>query len=1474
LGEFFCEENMKRVLLIVALCLPAVFVLAGGKRTAMKDSAPVRAENISDPFAAGWMLVDTNGDGIADAVVGKIVVPDKSSAAENAAAANFAARVGYGSTGLTLPIVITASEDRGASAELPRLWIGKTDANGMGEQTNSLAGALEKGQGGVFFAGGNLVVVGADDAGLEAVADAYSARAPYQWKVPGDKFLAIADAVNLAGHASGSILKGLIYAHGEQGIHRVILQANFAVTAEQLASAFDGGHLAAVREIVVLNGATSVMASNPKPLAPMASPATNATTATASDVGAPGNAAESGAGGAAGGDASGAGGAGAATPATKLDLATLYTSRGLFTGSARMPVPSSSDAHLYISAGESGVAMANFAARMGMEATGITLPIASPAAEASVRQVRSQAVIAGDSALAQEVERKLRAGDTVAAQAETPLAAGAGEVRAVDEAFGRRGAILVRGDDAGAASALELLSGHFPNIWETGKQYASLEEIRYDLHRFFSLRSGAGQAAAALYHLDRWMKEIKSGANGAPKISNVKAETYADLADPKLAGFLREYIQRALNILGVEVKAESLRAGTRCCDKDPNLHFEQPGFPFHQAAPTFVEDFTIPWEGNRLLDAVRKVATQVKPNQSARLVARVSEGPEERRALQAQIEDILVKAGADRAQTHVEIICAFKQGYSWLIDEIAPALKGKSVGSVEIGFARDVDASGERAMFSPARWVQELYPVDEMLAKALNIPLEKVTLNEFDAPAGGPTYRVRAMGADGKEILRREFKVTTAMQPYSGVMKTYEQVEVETGWVKLEAGARTILNQRIKTDIEEYWDKYQNVVLPKVYHFVMAQAHGDLRQEFAPPFDTLKLDIHLSEPDYSLGLDKERISTLEAIQEDTFYSTDTFMNMMGDLETGRPINYIGRVIPIVHASEDGKDGRVHVEFYGKAAANPVVRLSWTDANGKRQERERNLPVLGGDMMPRLIQARVKRGENSMDSLTWTLPADFMQDKYEEWLMVEGQDQVDRSIFSVEQAEGELHWLSQMHGAGLYGDELAYPHLKQMAMEFELPLAVTAKENAPAERAYTSWTVPAPKTPRPMITDYAGKTTRTPIVQWDEPISPQENAEILARLSTFPGVNVYWMGRSYLGNNLWAADVMLPSPSALRSWTKESTLKAAIIYSGRQHANEVSSTSHIDRLGEDLVTSSATREMLKQVNVVLHPIDNTDGAQLSVDLAKITPDNLLHPGYHGSLSADVSAGQTETDPVYPESRTRRRLIEAWLPDAFLNPHGYPSHEWVQPFSEYSGWVQSRENANSGRAWWIPRGWFTSLTYLRDADHPYSMKISYALRDQIVEAERNVPGLLPLETRMNDRYERFGQRWQPRDMFQPIVNGIRIYMALKGTAGRGGAAAGGAGAAAPGSGGVGGLSPDITWDAGYTEAPDETAHGDYLKLLASAGLAFDYVHLKYLAQGKLRITRTEREVPGGVQWRVERARPILPNGAAPEKVSPDR
>jgi len=1344
-------------LLVIALCLlPA--------NRAFQTGAPA-SDHLLDPFAAGWMLSDTNGDGIVDFVSGKVVVSPNPSAAENAAAADIAARLGFGSTGLTLPLVIPAQYAGAAAA---------------------FADQLQAEEGGVFSIGGNLAVLGHDDAGLLAAGEALAARAPYLWKVPGDKLSVLADAVKAKP-------VGVAYLKGKTGMARAFFEGSS--TKEDLAAALQSAKLAMVHELVV----SGVSAVSEKPMAAEPPPTPPA--------------------------------GGAAAPAdpeagpNRLDLATLYTMRGLFRGTPRMPIPSNLDAQLYVPAGTAGIAMANLAARMGLETTGITLPLATPEAGVAVKDVRTKSVIVEGSDLAKEAARKLLSED---ATAQDTLAAGEGELRVVDKAFGRQSAVLVSGD---RAAALGLLSEHFPNLWEAGKQYLSLEEIRYDLHRFFSLRSSAGQASVALYRLDKWMEETSG------PVHDVKASVYVDVAEAGLTSVVEKEVSAKLHT-AVKVETGSLHAGTQCCDHTPNLHYQAPGYTFHQGAPTFQEDLTIPWEGTRLLKAVKDALPKLKG--PVKILARVSEGPEQRKKLAAQIKAMV-------PQAQVTVLCAFKQGFSWLMDDIAPQLKGKAVASIKIGFKKNEDATGMRVMYSPARWVHELYPVDEALANDLKIPLDKIELDEYE---GGPTYRVHAYDAAGKELLAREFTVTTAMQPYSGVIKPYEQVEVDTGWVRIESSSSVILDQRIKTDIEEFWDHYQNQTLPRIFRHVMSQSHGELRPEFAPIFDTLKIDIHMSEPDFNLGIDKEHISSLEALQEDTFYSTENFANMIGDMEAGRAVTYVGRIIPIVHAPDDGKDGHVHIEFYAKPAANPMVALSWTDAQGKHHEKKRNLYSLAGAMQPRLIEARADAG--GPRSLTWLLPADFRDDDYNDWVKLEGTAQVERSIFPVEQAKGQMKWLGAMQSAGLYADELAYPYLKKMAVEFELPPSLAAKVESPAPREMGSWNVCAPAAKRPMIADYRDPKRNS--VQWDEPISPDENASVLAKLSETPGVNAYWMGRSYLGQNLWAADVMLPSPAKLRSWAKETTLKASIVYSGRQHANEVSSTSHIDKLGEQLTSDAATRALLKQVNVVLHPITNSDGADLSVQLAEITPNNMLHPGYHGSLAADVAAGQAETDPVYPESRTRKQLLDAWLPDAFLNPHGYPSHEWVQPFSEYSAWVTTRQGANNGRTWWIPRGWFTSLTYLRDDTHLYSEKIAYEIRDRIVEAQRNVPGLMDLENRMNARYQRFGQRWQPEDMQQPIVNGIRIYMALKGSAGGRGAAGGG--------GATGGVSPDVTWDSGYTEAPDETAHGDYMKLMASAGLAFDRVHLNYLAHAKLRITRTEREQGGKVTWRVERQRPNLP------------
>lgn len=1385
---------------------------------------------IENAFSMGWMVVNTNGDGIADFLHGHIVVPAEPTAAENAAAANLAARLGYGTTGLTMPVVVSGASTAAGEAG-PHIFVG---SNALPSTSSAalapLVSLLGAGEGGVFLSGQDLAVIGSDAPGLLAAADAYASRAPYQWDTPGDTLDALAKRVNEAlaeAKVNGTArLAGVTYLDKEQAIHRAILEISGAANAAAIRRALapEGQppvRFPAVRELVLLvANQPPIELLNPNPIATRPLPPM------------------------------------ALSEGRPLDLGQLYTIKGLLNGSPKKMIPASVTARLYVPAGPAGVAMANLAGRIGLETTGISLPLAFVPSGISPGQVSSQAVLTYDSPLGRQLESELTRPPHSGAKPEfaqtvfQAIQPGEGDLRVIDNAFGKHAALVARGDAAGQAAALDYAAAHLPFLWQPTKRQESMDEMRYDLHRFFSLRSAAGQSAVAMYHLERWVKQAEASSS---KPASIDATVYVDKADPKLAGFIRQQIEQQAPGAKVDVHTGSLHAGLKCCTSDPPLHYVSRRQPFQQATPTFTDDFTIPWEGRRLTDAVRQAASQLERGQPANLLAEVSEGPAMRQKLTSQLRDLLVSAGADPRRTQVEVLCAYKAGYSWLMDEIAPALKGQAVSRLAIEFAPDIDPEHTSLLYSRSRWLQELYPVDEMLAKALHIPLKSISFQEMPAAASGPTYRVHAYSAAGRELLSRDFTVHTAVRPYSNTFPEYDHVQVDTGWIHLESGGHMLLDRRLETDIEMFWDHYQKVTLPRIFQFIMKQNDGYPKVEYQPLFDTLRLQIHLSEPDYNLGLDRERISSLEALEEDTFYSTNNFFYMLGTLDSTNIFDYMGRVIPVVYPSTDGQDGRVHIEFYAKDGPHPLVAMNWTDAAGHEHQDKRDLPALQMGM-PQLVGARVRAGQPGVESLTWRLPADARDDRYRYWIGLEGANFVEHSMFPAEQGQGQVHWIEAMHSAGLYADSLTYPDLSRLAIEFALPKPLRAPENSRPELVRAEWAVPQPATKRPQITDYTpvplSDDAQGHFVSWDEPISPRKSAEILARLATFPGVVVYWMGRTYLGENIWAADIMTPSPAELRSVAKEETLKAVIIYSGRQHADEVSSTSHILRLAEELVRDPATKKMLDKVNVVIHPITNPDGANLSIDLMHITPDFVLHPGYHGSLTADVSSGQFEQDPIYPESRTRRLLWEAWLPDTFLNPHGYPSHEWVQPFSGYAAWMIRRTGVEGGRTWWIPRGWFTSLGYMGDSDHPWSKDIAYELRERMVAAFAKVPGALALESRMNARYDRYGVQWEPRSFQQPVYKGVRIYMSLKGQR------------QAPGGGGFMGRFPDVTWDEGYTEAPDETAHQAYLHLVAGMGLAFDRVHLTYLDDGKFKITRTEKESSGGVTWTVDRQRPILP------------
>src|SRR5262245_50161017 len=91
---------MKRLVLASAAFL-LLAPLAGSARLA---DAPPRPAALSDFFKTGSVFVDKNGDGVVDFVSARVALPEKPGAAEIAAAANIAARLGFETSAMNLPV--------------------------------------------------------------------------------------------------------------------------------------------------------------------------------------------------------------------------------------------------------------------------------------------------------------------------------------------------------------------------------------------------------------------------------------------------------------------------------------------------------------------------------------------------------------------------------------------------------------------------------------------------------------------------------------------------------------------------------------------------------------------------------------------------------------------------------------------------------------------------------------------------------------------------------------------------------------------------------------------------------------------------------------------------------------------------------------------------------------------------------------------------------------------------------------------------------------------------------------------------------------------------------------------------------------------------------------------------------------------------------------------------------------------------
>ena len=1408
---------------IVNRCAAASVAAALATAAAVFSAAAVEPvpASLSAIFQPGVALQDRNGDGAVDFVNARLVLAAQPDPSEVAAAANIAARLGFETSAMDIPVNGARRLQPGDSATI---FVGaKSLASGELTTTALGLGTLRAGDGVVtsFTAAGKpaVAVLGGDEPGLNAAALMFAGHLPNVWDQKGPAIDKVADDVKafLAGkglNAASAVANTVLLRAGTaplDGVERVVVSLQMA----------NGGDV--IKGQVALNQFKATSARDAK--RPLSYPNVRSVQVR---MRAPGM-------GVIAVDLPRAAGGEPAAPAQaparrpgggakeNFDLSSFYSNDGALADSDNNLIPDRVD--VVISAGGAGAdGIVDLAARLGLESTGVALPLAKTAKTIAAPDGEPILVLAGTS---HPIVDQLIRDKKWEAPALQP---GEGLIQVVKKAFGEKSALIVTGGDAaGVARALKQLAETFPHVWQRGKDRPTLDDVEDEVRKFVAGRSPAGQAAMGLYKLQKLGDQLKD--------------------KPLASARVRMFVEKAADGL-----ADLVRRDAAALFEVPSLNVEVQNLDVQKGRAIVTDDFEVPSEVDEFWTKLRaRVVPNLKRRPAVTVQARLSEPPTVRRQIEEQARAELIKAGADEKATTVTILSAYKQGYSWLYDIVRPALAGRAVDRITIKFAEIGPPPGwkQQGMYAPTRWLLELYPIDEILAAELKIDVKNIRFEKM--PIGSPAYEVVATGA-GTELLRQTFEPAIVERPFFDRFPDYERVRVTTGWIKADVAGRTAIDERIATDPERFWDRFQSKTLPALYDHVMALGRGKPRAEDAPFFGELTVDLTLSEPEYRLPVDQEQISTMEALHEEIYFNTLHFFDVMGRFTRGAALAYPGRVIPLVHAKSDGRPGRAKISATGFDSSRPAVVVEYVDRDGRAGEARLDIPKIAVDR-PQALAALVRAGRDGIERLDLRVKVDTEKDERDELVKRTDELRVDRSMMSAEQITAVLANLTRLRDAGLYRDAVAYPGLGSLRLTAGLEHDSKAGTETVATLDPNGSPEALPDIRKHVPAGAASLQSDAPLVQWDTPIPPPEAWEILAKMSQFKEATVYKVGRSYLGKDVWAMDLMPQVTASHWSQAKQTTLKPTIVYSARQHANEVSSTSHVLRMAGLLLTAPVYREKLNKVNVVVHPITNADGAQLAYDLYKTNPTHMLHAGYLGALGVDVTSAQWDADPIYPESGIRPKIWRTWLPDIFLNPHGYPSHEWVQMFSEYAAWVRTRSVET--RDYWTMRGWWMpGFGWLDDARYPRHKDEQMKLLDMITDYVKAAPATVALNERAYERYKRYSFDFDQKNFKLDFTNGVLIYKAIKGAR------------ANPQSQDFMTRNPNVTIWEGVTEAPDETASGDWLKLVANAGLQWDKAILEYLVQGRHEVERKVDVFWNGVSLTMNRPRPPKPPKAAGE------
>lgn len=550
-----------------------------------------------------------------------------------------------------------------------------------------------------------------------------------------------------------------------------------------------------------------------------------------------------------------------------------------------------------------------------------------------------------------------------------------------------------------------------------------------------------------------------------------------------------------------------------------------------------------------------EVSPGLEPGRPVQVDLRIQEPRSIRVAMR---EELLAQLPAGST---VRVATPFKQGYHWIEEELVDRLN--SLGKIErvhLQFRR-FEPMAEPALELPIRWLQECYPCDLLLERELGLPLDSFSTEMVES---GPTYRLMAFGPEGALLLDESYEAVTGCRQYLDAFP-------ERGWVHPPVGSLMVDGRSwsLQTDLGRFWDWFQATVLPTLRRSITEQHGAEPALSAQPLFGRLEVAMTASEEERVLGLREESVSPLEAMHEDLYFVTLDEFATWGRQLHGAPFDAPGTILPFLEA---------------KPGAAPEARVRLT----------------------RLIEPAPARPIEPIRVIE---------------LGTQGQIR-----WGAE--EPTYEW--QLSGYATTAAALQTPALQTPA---ELRLVQTEPDPVP----------------------------------FDQLIGPENLEGHLAHLARLPGVQVWQAGDSYGGRPIWAVAYRKPTGEAIQPPAKAAAFRPTLLVNARHHANEVSSTNAI--LATIEAAANGDPEF-QGVNLVAIPYENADGAATHWAMAQQNPAWKHHAARFNAVGLEFYGEYMKPETPYTEARALADLFERWLPDVLLDDHGVPQREWIQPFAGWN------------------------------------------------------------------------------------------------------------------------------------------------------------------------------------------------------------